>query len=322
MEISLQQAYDLFIFDRESYCAIDTTVRNYKCRLGYFIDFMCAEKNMSASDILIDTLTLEDIKLYVIFLRKKTKLDNHPFKPTEDKPITKTSVRSYSIDLRTFFNFLYKNDYIEKNLMRNFHLIKSENKIVIPLFSHEVNQIDSLYNKKTETGLRNLCIIHLMLDGGLRSGEVVNLKINSVNFEDNHLIIYNGKGSKDRVLPLARNLKKLLYEYKIFYKKYSSNDDYFSSVNGTSSPISKNTIASMFARIRKATGINRLKPHLLRHTFATSYIIGGGDLETLRIYLGHASYEVTQNYLHIAQVYSTMGSDIYRLDNIFFKRGY
>ena len=78
----------------------------------------------------------------------------------------------------------------------------------------------------------------------------------------------------------------------------------------------------MFARIRKATGINRLKPHLLRHTFATSYIIGGGDLETLRIYLGHASYEVTQNYLHIAQVYSTMGSDIYRLDNIFFKRGY
>lgn len=322
MNLSLKQAYDMFIFDRESYCAIDTTVRNYKCRLKYFIDYMEELKCKEQNNIRLDEITSEDLTSYIVFLRNKIKLDNHPLKPTEKKGITKTSIRSYSIDLRTFFNYLYKNDYMENNLMKNFKLIKGETKLVIPLFTHEVSKIDSLYNKKTETGLRNLCIIHLMLDEGLRSGEVVNLKINSVNFEDNHIVIWNGKGSKDRILPLARNLKKLLYQYKVFYKKHSADDYFFNSVNGQVDPITKNTIASMFARIRKATEITRLKPHLLRHTFATSYIIGGGDLESLRIYLGHASYEITQNYLHLANTYKNMGSDIYRLDGIFFKRGY
>lgn len=322
MQLSLKHAFDLFIFDRESYCEVNTTVRNYKCRLKYFIDFMESLKETSSDKIFLNDIQIDDLKSYVIFLRGKEKLDNHPFKPTEHKTITRTSIRSYSIDLRTFFNFLYKNDYIENDLMKKFTIIKGETKIVVPLFAQEVASIDNLFNKKTETGLRNLCIIHLMLDEGLRSGDVVGLKTSSIDFENNHLVIYDGKGAKDRIVPLASNLKKYLYQYKVLYKKYSFDDYFFISVNGSSAPISANTIKMLFARIRKKTGLERLKPHLLRHTFATSYILGGGDLETLRIFLGHASYEITQNYLHIAQTYRAMGSDIYRLDKIFFKRGY
>jgi integrase/recombinase XerC/integrase/recombinase XerD len=87
-------------------------------------------------------------------------------------------------------------------------------------------------------------------------------------------------------------------------------------------PINTNVIKQLFARIKKSTGIERVHPHLLRHTFATSYIIGGGNLEFLRIMLGHSDYETTKIYLHLAQQTKMLHNDIYKLDPVFFKSGY
>jgi len=61
---------------------------------------------------------------------------------------------------------------------------------------------------------------------------------------------------------------------------------------------------------------------LLSHTFVTSYIMGGGNLETLRILMGHSDYSVTRMYLHLAAQYQIMDTDIYRLDPVFFKKTY
>lgn len=321
MSISIKQGYDLFIFDRETYCK-DTTLLNYKNTLSYFLDYIVEKYERPLEQIYLDELTLADLQGYVVMLRKREKLSNHPFKPTEHKPITNTSIRTYCIDLRTFFHFLYYNEYMEKDLMKRFKLIRREKKLVLPLFAHEVEQIDKMFNLKTCTGLRNYCVVHLMLDQGLRSGEVCGLNVGDVNFDHNHILVREGKGDKDRIIPMASGLKKRLYEYLTLYRPYTGTDTFLCSVNGTCTDISKDSIKSLFSRIRSNTGIDRLKPHLLRHTFATSFLLGGGDMESLRLYLGHASYETTQNYLHLADVYNRMGTDIYRLDKIFFKRYY
>ncbi|WP_095176016.1 MULTISPECIES: tyrosine-type recombinase/integrase [Blautia] len=321
MDINLQQAFDLFIFDRETYCNAKT-VKNYKNTLSYFFDYMKETYHCEICDIKLSDVTLMDLKGYVIMLRKRDKLSSHPYKPTEHKPITNTSIRTYSIDLRTFFNFLYDNDYMENNLMKKFKLIKRETKLVLPLFADEVKEIDTLFNLKTCSGLRNYCMVHLMLDEGLRSGDVCNLRIHNINFQQNHILIFDGKGNKDRIVPLASGLKKHLHQYATIYRPYTEHDYMFCSADGSHSPVTENTIKCLFARIRKKTEITRLKPHLLRHIFATSFILGGGDLESLRIYLGHTSYDTTQNYLHLANTYNRMGSDVYRLDKIFFKTYY
>ncbi|MSA03713.1 tyrosine-type recombinase/integrase [Lactonifactor sp. BIOML-A3] len=323
MGINMQQAFELFIFDRETYCG-ENTVRNYKNTLGYFLRFLMRKYNCDLCKIDADSITNLDLQEYVIYLRNKTKLDDHPFKPTEDKHITNTTIRTYSIDLRTFFNFLFRNEYIEKDLMKKFKLIKREKKLVLPVFSDEVKTIDSCFNLRTMTGIRNYCIVHLMLDAGLRSGEVCKLHLNDINFLQNHIIVIDGKGKKDRIVPLAKKLKKCLHEYITLYRPYTGqeHDFLFCSVNGSLEPISGDTIKSLFSRIKKKTGLERLKPHLLRHTFATSFILGGGDMESLRLYMGHSGYDVTQDYLHLANTYSRMGSDIYKLDKIFFRSYY
>lgn len=321
MDINLQQAFDLFIFDRETYCNAKT-VKNYKNTLSYFFDYMKETYHCELCDIKLSDVTLMDLKGYVIMLRKRDKLSSHPYKPTEHKPITNTSIRTYSIDLRTFFNFLYENDYMENNLMKKFKLIRRETKLVLPLFADEVKEIDTLFNLKTCSGLRNYCMVHLMLDEGLRSGDVCNLRVHNINFQQNHILIFDGKGNKDRIVPLASGLKKYLHQYATIYRPHTDHDFMFCSADGAHAPVTENTIKCLFARIRKKTEITRLKPHLLRHTFATSFILGGGDLESLRIYLGHTSYDTTQNYLHLANTYNRMGSDVYRLDKIFFKTYY
>ena len=75
-----------------------------------------------------------------------------------------------------------------------------------------------------------------------------------------------------------------------------------------------------FSLLKKKMGIDRIHPHLCRHTFATAYIIGGGSLEMLRLLLGHSDYEVTRSYLHLAHQCQLLHSDVYYLDPIYFKK--
>ena len=84
-------------------------------------------KGLPATEILVDTITPDDISSYVCYLRKKKKNDNHPLTATSDNCITKRTVKTYSIDMRTFFNWMLQEEYIlpEKSPIKNFKLIKS-----------------------------------------------------------------------------------------------------------------------------------------------------------------------------------------------------
>lgn len=79
--------------------------------------------------------------------------------------------------------------------------------------------------------------------------------------------------------------------------------------------ITEDTIKKMFQKLKASSGVNRVHAHLCRHTFATSYLQYGGNMEKLRLYMGHSDYEILKNYLHISLVYP----DVYKLDDIFFQ---
>ena len=181
---------------------------------------------------------------------------------------------------------------------------------------------DRLFNLKTEFGLRNWCIVHLMLDAGLRSSEVINLRFCDLMFDKNIIQIYKSKGSKTRLVILCPRLKVNLMKYCVIHRKYTalSPMSYVFLQMRQQEAINSNVIKQLFARIKKKSGIDRLHPHLCRHTFATSYIKGGGNIEMLRLLLGHTDYKVTRVYLHLAQQSSLLHEDIYQLDPVFFNR--
>lgn len=296
MDISLKQAFDLFLFDRETYCK-EKTVHNYKEQLQYFLNFMEESRGTDLETIFINTITKEDLNAYIIWLRKRDKNTGHPFKAVQvGKKISCRSVRTYSIALKTFLNFLYSEEYLQCDLMKKFRLIKGESRQIQPLYETEVTTIDALFYSSSELNLRNICIVHTMLDAGLRSGEVICLKVRDIDFEHNIVLVRLGKGNKDRIVPLAGNLKKMLHEYITLYR-FNNRDYLFVSIGREKKQITEDTIKSLFYRIRNKSEIYRLKPHLLRHTFATSYILGGGDMESLRLYLGHENYDTTKIYL-------------------------
>lgn len=113
---------------------------------------------------------------------------------------------------------------------------------------------------------------------------------------------------KVRDTVLTPHQKRLIDEYKA--RIAAENNCNTNTAAGGSDPVfvdrfgnacNANTIKQVFQKLKKCTGIDRLHPHLLRHTFATNYLVDGGDLETLRLILGHSDLQVTSMYLHLAQ---------------------
>lgn len=320
MNITLSQAYDIFMADRETSCA-DKTLQYYQENLTCFFTYISECFNKPVSEIECQEVTRELFSNYIKYLRKRPKFQNHPFVEPSNELLSATSIRTYARSIKVFANFCKDNDYCP-DFTYKVMLPKDDSEEIIPLYQSEVHQIDSLFNLKTELGLRNWCILHLMLDAGLRSSEVINLRFNDLLFDKNILRVYKSKFSKTRLVILCPKLKVNLMKYCVLYRNYTNLPDksFVFLQMKRQEPINSNVIKQLFARLKKKSGITRLHPHLCRHTFATSYIKGGGNIEMLRLLLGHYDYGVTKMYLHLAQQSQLLQSDIYQLDPVFFKK--
>lgn len=305
--MNVQMAYNLFLVDRESYCS-DKSIVYYRENISKFMNFLSDRLDLEPDRVECESISRELVLAYLCQLRG-TGCKN-------------TSVNTYFRAAKVFLNYCIDEGYCSGDVLRKVKFLKKDNAPVLPLTEWEVDLIDGLFNIKTESGLRNLCIVHLMLDAGFRVGDVISLTFKGINFQLNYLTV-KGKGDKFRTVFLCSKLKRMLYHYLVKFRSYTPGDDFTVFVKvGTSCPINENVIKQLFSRIKRKSGIERVHPHLLRHTFATSFIVGGGDLEYLRMMLGHTDYATTKMYVHIAQQCKMLHSDIYRLDSVFFKTGY
>lgn len=308
----LAHALNIFLMDRCSYCS-GRTVQYYQENVNRFLIYLSDSSGIHPEELDCEVVNREVVQKYMLWLRQ---LD-----------IKNTSVNTYFRAVKTFLNYCIDEQFVDSDSLRKVKMLRSDQAPIIPLYQDEVARIDALFNLKTETGLRNYCIVHLMLDAGFRSSDVVNLRVSDIFFDKNCIQV-KGKGNKYRSVLLCPLLKKWLYRYLIEYRPFvfSPGNEYYNQPVfvqiGASNFINSNVIKQLFQRIKKKSGIDRVHPHLLRHTFATSYILGGGNMEFLRLMMGHSDYETTKLYLHLAQEAQMLGHDIYKLDAIFFKTVY
>ena len=266
----------------------------------YYRSSLLTASRFLGSDADLRTLTVPDLRDYYLFLKKKG--------------LSSITLQSYIRALRAFLAWCYQEEYISLNLSERFRLPKAQRKEIDVLTDGEVRVLLSCFNPRYLLQLRNLCICSLMLDSGLRRDEVVTLSISMLHIREGYIIV-NGKGNKQRIVPLGLRTRKFLLRYLSRRPGCASTDFVF--LKSDLCPISGNTIRQMFDRLKKKIGIPRLKAHLLRHTFATRYLENGGDIYSLQQILGHTSLEMVKRYIHTTHRKTVSKfSDFSPLDNL------
>ena len=144
---------------------------------------------------------------------------------------------------------------------------------------------------------RNLCMIRLMLDAGLRVGEVVALRPEHVNMQTCKVVIREGKGSKDREVWIPSDLRDLIGEWM---ERRTDSQWLFPTRNGDQVPT--RYMRSAVKRYARKAGVQeweKVSPHTLRHSFATDFLNETKNLRLLQEILGHADISTTQIYTHV-----------------------
>ncbi len=202
--------------------------------------------------------------------------------------------------LRAFFNWLHGQGYTEDHRLKGLRPPKVKEKVIEILTDEEVKRIFASINPNTLMGARNTAIIGLMLDTGLRLSEVVTLKSDDVHLQDRYIKVL-GKGNKERLVAFGVKCQQSLLHYAHHYRTESFEPErglFFLCIDGY--PMTPDTLRSLTERLSKAAGVPRLHPHLLRHTYATLFLMNGGNVFLLQQNLGHTTLAMVEHYVHIA----------------------
>ena len=279
--MTIKAAFDLFMYEQRVRNNSPVTIGYYNENLGAFVDFVGADESVEVLDISI-------YKDYIIFLQSSGTLKA-------------TSINTRLRAVRAFYNFLIDDERIG-DCSRKLKLIKQRREEIIPLTDDEIRTLLDSFDTTELLELRNKCLVMVMLDSGLRRAETTRLRCSDVDLKQRTLLV-NGKCDKQRIVPIGDSCAALLKEYseRMSDRRQRKNDPFF--VDRFGNVLDVNAIDAVMQKLKERTGIERLRCHLLRHTFATLYIVDGGNLEMLRVILGHSSIAITQIYLHIASNY-------------------
>lgn len=209
--------------------------------------------------------------------------------------------------LKAFSSWLFNEGYTSENILLTLKVPKAPVNLIEPLTDQEIEKLISYQNPLTAIGSRNISILVLMLDSGLRVSELCGLRFENAHIEEGYLKVF-GKGSKERVVPIGALSQKTLWRYVIHFRPEPEipGDDYlFLTLDGK--PLKANAVKLLLKRWGKRAGVPRLHAHLCRHTYATNFLCHNcGDVFRLQQILGHTTLEMVRKYVHYASTQALM----------------
>lgn len=260
-----------FISSKQIEGCSDRTIKYYKEIIDKFND---------SFDKSIKKITTEEIRSY---------LSNYK----EMSSCGSTTIDNIRRVLSSFFSWLEDEDYIIKSPIRRIHRIKT------PTTVKEVLTDENLEKLRDECkNIRDLSLIELLISTGMRVGELVNLNISNLNFEDRSCIVL-GKGNKEREVYFDAKTKLHLKEY--ISKRNDNNDALFVSLREPHQRLSISGIELIVRNLGVNTNINKVHPHKFRRTLATMAIDKGMPVEQVQKLLGHVKIETTMHYAMVNQ---------------------
>ncbi len=211
-----------------------------------------------------------------------------------------STVNRHISSLKSFFNYLVDESIIKVSPMEEVSSLKKAKKLPKYLSISEVNKLLNI-PLNSEFDYRNKAMLELMYATGLRVSELVSIEYSNIDFE-NSIIRINGKGKKERIIPLGEvasyYLKVYLSDYRSKLLKRNTYNQVF--LNNHGKPITRQGFNYILENIRELTGIEKeITPHVLRHSFATHLLEGGADIRSIQEMLGHENISTTNIYTEV-----------------------
>ncbi len=213
------------------------------------------------------------------------------------------SVNTYLVYHKTllvFFRWCVKQGYMERNPIVDIEVPKLEKRLPPKLTKQDaLKLLELVYNypyKNSFLRYRNHAIFSTFIFAGLRKRELLNLTFTDVDIENLTLFVRQGKGNKDRIIPISYTLAQSLKKYKDERKKlHKTNPEFFSSLLGNLG-FTDHGLVILVKQMRQSFGMV-FTVHKLRHTFATLMLEGGCDIYSLSKMMGHSDIKTTTIYL-------------------------
>lgn len=273
--------------------------------ISNFCDYLQHQKRYSLHTVTAYQKDLEQFQQYLISEFETEAFNNVSaslirswiVKLIEEEISPRTINRKIS-SLKSFYKYLLKNKTIDKNPLAKIITPKTSKRL--PVFVGE-QEIDNLfknieYNNNYE-GKRDQLILELFYATGVRLSELIELKLNSINYSNNTIKVL-GKRNKERIIPIGNNLSQLIKNYLKERETLNKVEPYFFLTKIGKKMYPKLVYSIVNSYLGQVTTVSKKSPHVLRHTFATHMLNNGADLNTIKEILGHANLSATQVYTH------------------------
>ena len=201
--------------------------------------------------------------------------------------------------IRSFFKFLQQQKIIDNNPIRHIQAPKKKKKLPKTL---DVDQITGFLEVGTDSILeiRDLAMFELFYSSGLRLSELTALDIESVDQNDQTLIVALGKGGKSRILPIGNKALKALKNWLSHRNQLSVEHQPALFVSNRGNRLTPRSVQLRLQQWCKKKGMNQhIHPHMLRHSFASHLLESSQDLRSIQELLGHSNISTTQIYTHL-----------------------
>jgi len=312
MNIKLSQAIDGFTLARQVAGCSDYTIRNYRLDLHRFAASLDGDPHLP-------DIAPEHVRTHLHQLQT-TRLESAGVAPRPARIPSPKTVRNAHTTLSSLWTWALEEGYATDHVVRAVQPPRASRHQIQPLSQADVKAIlDAInhshpWHSHPETRnsrpswicRRDRAIVLLLLDTGIRAGELCNLTRPDVDLRQGTAEVrgksrLNAGQGKRRLVYFGTRTRKALWQYlQGDHPAPSHESRLFLTTNG--GPIDRRHLATQLRRLGKRAGVSPSNPHRFRHTFAINYIKNRGDPFTLQKLLGHSSLDMVKRYLAIAQV--------------------
>lgn len=302
-QLTYTQAVEGFLLSARAERLSPDTIRNYSLTLRRFAEWLSADPPLAA-------ITSDQVAEFLASLAQPRERSGVAARPAA--PLSKKTALNYHGALGALWTWALREQITTSHVVHAVPRPRPEERAITPFTLSDIRALldacgrsraykrsgKRLCDNERPTALRDRAIVLLLLDTGMRAGELIGLHVSDVDLKNNRLTVF-GKGSKERTLPISQTTAKAVWRYLQQQDERTLRAPLIRSTDG--GPLTGSALLQLIRSLGVKAGVTNAHPHRFRHTFAINFLRNGGNAYELQAMLGHTTLEMVKRYLSLAQ---------------------